>query len=122
LLVSYAVQWWIHGRQAPAFHAVNILLHGGATLLFASLLLRIGIAPPAALASALLFAVHPIQVEAVTSLVGRGEVLASVFALVYLRLALRVFEGRPFRAACVAEALSCYALSMLSKESGSSAP
>ena len=33
LLLSYAVQWWIHGRQAVAFHAVNVLLHAGATLL-----------------------------------------------------------------------------------------
>ena len=122
LLVSYAVQWWIHGRQAAAFHAVNILLHACATLLFASLLLRIRIAPAAAFAAALLFAVHPLEVEAVASLVGRGEVLASVFALLYLRLALSVFESRPARIVSLAAALGCFALSVLTKESGSSAP
>jgi tetratricopeptide (TPR) repeat protein len=122
LLVSYAVQWWIHGRQAAAFHAVNVLLHAGATLLLAALLFRVGIAPAAAFASALVFAVHPLHVEAVTSLVGRGEVLASVFALLYLRLALHVFERGPYRVAAFAAALACYALSMLTKESGSSAP
>lgn len=122
LLLSYAVQWWIHGRQAVAFHAVNVLLHAGATLLLAALILRLGIAPAAAFASALLFAVHPIHVEAVTSLVGRGEVLASVFALLYLHLALRFFERRRFRVATLAGALLCYALSVLTKESGTSAP
>jgi protein O-mannosyl-transferase len=122
LLLSYAVQWWIHGRQAVTFHAVNVLLHAGATLLFAALILRLGIAPAAAFASALLFAVHPIHVEAVTSLVGRGEVLAAVFALLYLLLALAFFERRRFRAATLIGALLFYTLSVLTKESGISAP
>jgi tetratricopeptide (TPR) repeat protein len=122
LLLSYAVQWWIHGRQAVAFHAVNVLLHVGATLLFAALILRLGVAPAASFASALLFAVHPIHVEAVTSLVGRGEVLASVFALLYLHLALAFFERRRSGVATLAAALLCYALSVLTKESGTSAP
>jgi tetratricopeptide (TPR) repeat protein len=122
LLVSYAVQWWIHGRQAAAFHAVNVLLHAGTTLLFASLLLQIGIGPAAAFASALLFAVHPLHVEAVTSLVGRGEVLAAVFTLLFLILALRAFERPRLRVATLLGALVCYGLSVLTKESGSSAP
>jgi tetratricopeptide (TPR) repeat protein len=146
LLLSYAVQWWIHGRQAVAFHAVNVLLHAGATLLLAALFLRIAIPPAAAFAGALLFAVAPIHVEAVTSLVGRGEVLAAVFTLLYLHLALRHFrlstfalrasEDRspaasppsPFelrrtrRLPALLAALLCYALAVLTKESGSSAP
>src|SRR6266545_1616328 len=171
LLLSYAVQWWIHGRQAVAFHAVNVLLHAGATLLLAALLLRIAIPPAAAFAGALLFAVAPIHVEAVTSLVGRGEVLAAVFTLLYLHLALRhsrhlsppglaasdalAAPCHPFaslragsevadapeplwrrrelrmtrrlplplsRLAVLLAALLCYALAVLTKESGSSAP
>src|SRR6266508_1751983 len=146
LLLSYAVQWWIHGRQAVAFHAVNVLLHAGATLLLAALLLRIGIPPATAFAGALLFAVAPIHVEAVTSLVGRGEVLAAVFTLLYLHLALRHFRLSSFapRAsedtspaasppspfglrrtrrfpALLAAVVGC-ALAVLTKESGSSAP
>src|SRR6266540_2224002 len=158
LLLSYAVQWWIHGRQAVAFHAVNVLLHAGATLLLAALFLRIAIPPAAAFAGTLLFAVAPIHVEAVTSLVGRGEVLAAVFTLLYLHLALRHFRlsapglaasdalaapCHPFaslragseerrmtrrfphplsRLAVLLAALLCYALAVLTKESGSSAP
>jgi tetratricopeptide (TPR) repeat protein len=124
LLLSYAVQWWIHGRQAIAFHAGNVLLHAGATLLLAALFLRIGIPVAAALAGALLFAVAPIHVEAVTSLVGRGEVLAAVFTLLYLHLALRHYR-RPTpvsRLPALLLALLCFALAVLTKESGSSAP
>jgi len=146
LLLSYAVQWWIHGRQAVAFHAVNVLLHAGTTLLLAALFLRIAIPPAAAFTGALLFAVAPIHVEAVTSLVGRGEVLAAVFTLLYLHLALRHFrlssfalraseDGSPaasppspfglrrtHRLPALLAALLCYALAVLTKESGSSAP
>src|SRR6266498_674310 len=146
LLLSYAVEWWIHGRQAVAFHAVNVLLHAGATLLLAALFLRIAIPPAAAFAGALLFAVAPIHVEAVTSLVGRGEVLAAVFTLLYLHLALRHFRLSSFalrasedrspaaappslfglrrtrRLPALLAALLCYALAVLTKESGSSAP
>jgi hypothetical protein len=41
---------------------------------------------------AVLFAVAPIHVEAVHELVGRGEVLAAVFTLLYLHFALRQYR------------------------------
>src|SRR5713101_7858856 len=88
LLLSYAGQWWIHGKDVVAFHVVNVLFHAFATLLLAALLLRLDLPPPSIAASSLLFAVHPIHVEAVTSLVGRGETQAAVFVLLYLHLAL----------------------------------
>ena len=124
LLLSYAVQWWIHGKQAESFHAVNVLLHAGATWLLLLLLVRIGIAPAAAFVSALLFAVHPIHVEAVTSLVGRGEVLAAVFTLFYLILTLRFFRPPPSasRLPALLGALLFYALAVLTKESAATAP
>ena len=39
LLLSFAVEWWIHGGDATAFRAVNVLLHAAATLLLARFLL-----------------------------------------------------------------------------------
>jgi tetratricopeptide (TPR) repeat protein len=124
LLLSYAAQWWIHGRQAESFHAVNVLMHAGATLLLLSLLARIGISPAAAFLTALLFAVHPVHVEAVTSLVGRGEVLAAIFSLLYLHLSLRFFRPPPAasRFPALAGAVLCYALAVLTKESATSVP
>ena len=41
LLVSFAVEWWIHGGDATAFRAVNVLLHVAATLLLARFLLEL---------------------------------------------------------------------------------
>ena len=122
LLLSFAVQWWIHGASVVPYHAVNVLLQVLVTLLLARLFLRIGLAPPVALGAALLFAVHPIHVEAVTSLVGRGETLAAAFVLGALLLALDAAEGRGRRAARLALALVLYALANLTKESASVTP
>lgn len=122
LLLSFAVQWWIHGGSVVPFHAVNVLLHAAATLLLARLLLRLGLPPPLAIGAALLFAVHPIHVEAVTSVVGRGETLAAVLVLGSLGLALDAAEGRGRRAWRLALALALYALANLTKESAAVEP
>ncbi len=120
LLLSFAAQWWIHGGDAFLFHAGNVLLHTAATLLLWRLLLAL--APPAAAsAAALLFAVHPVHVEAVTSIVGRGEVQSAVFVFLYLLAALRL--GRRRRAwGTLAFALVCYASGVLTKEGAAVAP
>src|SRR5215831_4152851 len=123
LLLSFAVQWWIHGKSALAFHVVNVALHVAVTLVLASLFLRIGIPPPVASAAALLFAVHPVHVEAVTSLVGRGEVQSALFALLYLHCAVtwagfEIRDSRLGRLSTLLIALPCYAGSVLTKESG----
>jgi tetratricopeptide (TPR) repeat protein len=122
LLLSFAVPFWIHGPSAIAFHAVNLLLHCLVTLLFARLLLRLEVPDPVAFGAALLFAVHPIHVEAVTSLVGRGETLAAAFVFGFLLLAFRFRKGEGRRSALLAAALAFYALGVLTKESAAVAP
>ncbi len=122
LLLSYAIQWWIHGGDPVPYHAVNVALHLLVTLLLARLLLRIGLSPPTAVGAALLFAVHPIHVEAVTSVVGRGETLAAAFVLAYLLLALRFADGAGRRGLALAGALVAYLFANLAKESAAVAP
>lgn len=122
LLLSYAVQWWVHGGDAAAFHAGNIVFHAIAVLLLAWLLLRLDVPPPAAFGAALLFAVHPIHVEAVTSLVGRGETQAAVFVLAYMILAGRAMGAERRRVFFFVAALAAYALAILTKESAAIAP
>jgi protein O-mannosyl-transferase len=122
LLLSYAVQWWAHGGEAVPYHAVNVLLHVAVTLLLAILLLRVGLPPPASFAAALLFAVLPIHVEAVTSVVGRGESLSAALLLAALLLALRAAEWGRRRALRTGLALLLYGLACLTKESAAIGP
>ena len=108
LLLSFAVQWWIRGADPVAFHAMNLALHVIVTLLLARLWLRVGLSPPVAAGAALLFAVLPIHVEAVTGLVGRGETLAALLVIASLLAALGAVEapGIGARAARLTAALS----------------
>lgn len=122
LLLSFAVQFWIHGGSAVGFHAVNVALHCLVTLLFARFLLRLEVPDTITFGAAFLFAVHPIHVEAVTSLVGRGETLAAVFVFGFLLLALRYRLETRRRPAVLAGALALYALGILTKESAAVAP
>ena len=107
-ILSYAVDWTLAGGSPAWMHLVNALLHGFATLLFALVLAR-WLPPLAAAGAGLLFAVHPVHVEAVANLVGRAELLA---AIGILGAVLASRRGR------WALAVGCAALAMLSKEHG----
>jgi tetratricopeptide (TPR) repeat protein len=122
LLLSYAVQWWVHGGNPVAYHAVNLLFHVLVTLLYARLLLRIDLPTPVAIGSALLFAVHPIHVEAVTSVVGRGETQAAALVLGFLLLSLRFVDRAGWRGLALGAALVLFLLANLTKESAAVAP
>lgn len=76
---SYAVDWVRGGGSPAAFHQTNLLLHGlGAVAFYALLVL---VLPDRRLApwAALLWLVHPLQVEAVAYIAGRKDLLCSLF-------------------------------------------
>jgi hypothetical protein len=78
--VVFAVEWALGGGHPGPFHAVNVLLHGVVTALV-YLVARDGLGPLGAGAAALVFAVHPVHVEAVAGIVGCAELLAALFTL-----------------------------------------
>lgn len=92
--LSYAINYAVHGRFTPGYHAVNVALHAAASLLALALARRLaGVALPGregrvALLAGLLFALHPAHVEAVATIFGRTEPLSACFALGALLLAL----------------------------------
>ena len=122
LLASYAVQWWIHGGRPVPFHAVNLLLHILVTAMLVRFFLAAGLAEPLAFGTGLLFAVHPIHVEAVTSVVGRAETLAALFALLFVGLTAQVPAGGRWSALRYLAAFLCLFLGILTKESAAVAP
>jgi len=122
LLTSYAVQWWLHDGQVIGYHAVNVLLHALVALLLLQFLRQVAVPEPAAFGAAFLFAVHPVHVEAVTSIVGRGETLAAAFVFGFLLAALAFRRATTGRPRLLAAALLCYGLGLLTKESTAVAP
>jgi Flp pilus assembly protein TadD len=83
-VLTYALNERVAPGYAPLFHAVNLVLHVGVTLLVFQLGLQLCRARSVALIAAVLFGVHPIHTEAVTGIVGRAELLAAFFGLLTL--------------------------------------
>ncbi len=76
----YGLEWLAWDGNPALYHAVNVALHAVASVLVLLLLLLL-LPFWGAAAGAAIFAVHPVHVEAVANLVGRAEVLSSVFYL-----------------------------------------
>lgn len=123
-----AMNWAVGHGDPHIFHLSNIVLHGIAALLV--FLLAVELLDPApAIIAGLLFAVHPVHVEAVGNVVGRAEVLATVFsvaaALFYLhdgRLVARGETGSVRRLGLAAAMLLALLCALASKESAFAVP
>jgi protein O-mannosyl-transferase len=111
--MSYAVQWQLHGDRPWAFHAVNWALHALASALVAELARRLSGAR-AAYVGGLLFAAHPVHVEAVANVVGRAELLCAAGSLG----ALVVLAKRPLTGRRALAVWACFVVALLSKEQG----
>jgi len=112
-IASYAVNRAITGPAASGFRAGNMLLHVIASLLVLQLVRWLGGGDAGALVSSLLFAVHPLHVEAVTGLVGRAEILAAIGAMLALGCHVAAGSRRPLWIAGAAVGL---AIGLLAKE------
>jgi hypothetical protein len=111
LLATAFLDRAVWGLNPFGWHLTSLLLHLAATTAFFLLLVRLqagGVAIPA-----LLFALHPALSEAVQMPSYREDLLAGLFALLYLGACAR---GR------TAGSLAWFALALLSKESASAAP
>ena len=90
---SYALQAKLLGNGAWLFHLVDMVLHALAALLLLILLGVLGIGRWR-LAAAALFAVHPVQTEALSSGIGRADILAAICLFGALILHLRAADDR----------------------------
>lgn len=103
------------GLFEPGFRITNLLLHLLVTLLVFKLAIRLRFDRLSAFLAALIYALHPIHVEAVTPAFGRGELLCCLFMLA--GLVLHSYRKKSFY--YVIGAGFCYMLSFMSKENGS---
>ncbi len=130
--VTLALNWALSGEQVWSYHALNAAIHAAAALVLFGLVRRTlrlpslrgrygPVADAVALLAALLWALHPLQTEAVTYVVQRVESLMGLFYLLTLYAFVRsVAAERPWRWQAVSVA-AC-ALGMATKEVMVSAP
>lgn len=118
--LSHVLDFAIWGENAFGFHLTNIIIHAVNTLLVFFLVRHvIGLALPSVLA-ALIFAVHPLQTDAVTYISGRRDILFSLFYLSSFLCYLRYRRGGKKR--YFGLFLGFWALSLMSKEMAASLP
>lgn len=118
LVASYWLEIHAWGRRPGPMHVDN-LVAGAVGIVLAYALARRLLAAPRALAAVAIFALHPIHVEAVVYISGRGDLFAGVLALAAALLAVRATEAgsRARRVGWTAAAALGFALSLLAKES-----
>jgi tetratricopeptide (TPR) repeat protein len=106
------------GGGVLAYHLVNICLHAAVTVGIFYLALSLLGSVLGATVAAVVFAVHPIHTEAVSSIVGRAELLAALFVLVCLLALIRAVRhpGRTHKL-WLAVSLAALAIGILAKES-----
>ncbi len=125
---TYALNWWLDPGPA-GFVAFNLLCHFASALLVLALArrwLRV-LAPDcpraradwAALLTALLFALHPAQTEAVTYIAGRSVALS---ACLYLGALYAWERARSARHGWLALSLAFYALALAARETAWTLP
>lgn len=111
-IASFALDW--QSGQLVWLHAVNVLWHAAVSVIVAVVARRWSDSTAGALVAGMVFAVHPVHVEAVANLVGRAEMLAAFFALLSVYAALEYDR--------LAWSLAALALGLLSKETAASVP
>ncbi|OGN19528.1 MAG: hypothetical protein A3I32_02495 [Candidatus Yanofskybacteria bacterium RIFCSPLOWO2_02_FULL_45_10] len=87
-MASYALNFALLGRGPSGFHLVNIILHALNVVLVFVVTHKLLKHKRPAIFAALLFLAHPLHVEAVTSIVGRAELLAFLGSLLAIIFAL----------------------------------
>jgi len=129
--ISYVLDFAVWGERPFGFHLTNILIHAANTVLVFLLVRRIIGDVPSAVVGALVFAIHPIQADAVTYISGRRDVLFTLFYLAsfHCYLAYRDLacdehrvSRRKLAAGCFGLFLVFWLLSLMSKEMAASLP
>ena len=90
----YTTFWFEHklwGFSPAGYHMVNILIHFANTLLLWRLFVRLAV--PGAWFAAAVFATHPLNVESVAWVMGRKDLLSSLFYLVAVLMWLRFIKS-----------------------------
>ncbi|NUN68734.1 MAG: tetratricopeptide repeat protein [Bacteroidetes bacterium] len=113
-MITYAVEWQIGNGSPMVFHLFSLLLHLVNVLLVYRLILRLSSERTIALVVALLFGLHPVNVETVAWISSRKDLLYSLFFLAGLEL-YGMYRSAPNRWGLYIAVIGVFILGLLSK-------
>lgn len=119
VILTHYLDFQLYGLNPAGHHFSNIIFHSMVTLSVYFLFLNLlsGNYRPA-LAGASLFALHPIHTHSVSYVMGRTDVLATLFFIWGLTILVNIsrHDAKPTRIPAITGACLCYFLSLLCKE------
>jgi tetratricopeptide (TPR) repeat protein len=118
-ITSYLLDYRLWGLNPAGYHALSLLIHTASALLLYALLLQFDFSVPASGIAATVFGVHPVNIEAVTYVSGRGDALFLLLALVAFNAFILGLKRHPW---AYLVAVAAYALALLAKENAISLP
>ncbi|XP_064470417.1 protein O-mannosyl-transferase Tmtc3-like [Ornithodoros turicata] len=119
-VLTYRINYAVHGLEPFGYHLVNVLLHCFVCILYHRTCLSL-VPSFTSFLAALLFSVHPIHTEAVASVVGRAELLCALFFLCALYFYIYSAHVASIQCALWRQCLTTVSLAaaaMLCKEQG----
>lgn len=121
-LLSFAIDYKLWGENPPGFHLTNLLIHIASTILIYFIISLLQPKKIISFLTALLFLVHPLQVESVTYISGRHDLLLVLFGLVSIYLFIKAWTGIIQWKFYYVFSLISFTLALLSKESAVAIP
>lgn len=116
-VLAFATERLIGGGAPWPFHATNVVLYALCSLAVLALLRQL-LPKWGALVGALVFAAHPVHVEAVANVVGQSELLTGLPMLIAMTVYLRDRQRGELRTASAVTIVVCQVFAVLSKEHG----
>jgi hypothetical protein len=120
--VSYLVDYHVWGLNPFGYHLTNVLLHAAVCLAVAALVRRMLGDWTMALATALLFAIHPVHSQSVSFIAGRTDLASTLFVVLALTSYHSWRHAEGARSLRYAGALGAFLLALLSKENAITLP
>ncbi|CAL1287576.1 unnamed protein product [Larinioides sclopetarius] len=77
---TYRINYYLHKLQPYGYHLTNVIMHAIVSALYMRIC-NMFVPSSTAFVAGLLFATHPVHTEAITGVVGRAEILSSLFFL-----------------------------------------
>lgn len=115
VLLSYALDHWIHGANAFGYHLTNFLLHLFNVFLVFHWLRQLTKDDAKALFITLMFGIHPMHLESVAWISSRKDLLFALFFLTSLLTWTNYAEGTSKKGMSYALTVAFFLLSILSK-------
>ncbi len=112
---SYAVDYSFYELRAWGYHITNMALHMAACVAFYFLVMALLDDSIAALIAALIFALHPLHIEAVSWIASRADLIGFIFLALSLSAYVH-YRKRPEKKALLALSLAFSLLAYLGKE------